>query len=173
MGLLGTACYTWGMLKTSSDAAGTPFTKTHSQGCLLARVGKLWGLRPRGESLGGHHTAAKPQLCSLVPRGSHRREVFWTPSLAPREIKFPTAFPSAQIRGEGTSVLLKNCGKFITECHENLSRCSPGPCSWLVASSKANVILFIIHDKPAGNLSRISKPDVTLSIVYNEFAVGG
>lgn len=137
--------------------------------------------RSRGEALGSEAQRGEPGWAShgskapalLLARGSHRREVFWTPSLAPREIKFPTAFPSAQIRGKGTSVPLKNCGKFITECHENLSRCSPGPCSWLVASSKANVILFIIHDKPAGNLSRISKPDVTLSVVHNEFAVGG
>lgn len=71
------------------------------------------------------------------------------------------------------SILLKNCGKFITERARNLSHCSPGLYSWLVAASKANVILFIIHDKPAGNLSTISKPDVTLSVIYNEFAAIG
>lgn len=81
--------------------------------------------------------------------------------------------PHPMIRVRGTSIALKKCSKFIANPDGNLSLQSLRPCSWLVASSKANVILFIIHDKPAGNLFIISKPDVALSIRYNEFTVIG
>lgn len=82
--------------------------------------------------------------------------------------------PLQPCRIRGASIALWMRGRFAANWEANVWLSSQGSRSWRVTPSKANVILFIIHDKPAGDPFIISKPDVALSIKHDQCtAVGG